>query len=207
MILSTFPNAAQFLIDHRNIERNLRNALSEFLPEIYKRQQQLPIQPESIASTSGTTRIEDLEAESRKILEQASTDHKTTMGNNTKKFKIRQSKPPDNEIEKVRKGLMEEEAEKKTKTLDDLIPSLQGQLREAVESFRRAVDNSETDDSIDPVDEARHLFGQIKELPTPLDKELLKTLAMCILGICSRYLNEKSFYVEPNHERCVIMEF
>lgn len=182
----------QTLIENRQIDKNLRLALVEFLPELYAKQRV------GDATPNPPNKLDDLANETRIILEQASGDPKVLFGGKADKRKLRVSRSSDHELDQIRRGLLDEETKRESKSLEELIPNLKEQFRQAVKHFRDAVDKSSTDDAIDPTDEARQLFTLIKESPELVDKEQTKLLASCVLGICARYLNEKQFYKEPN---------
>ncbi|KAI6182530.1 Integrator complex subunit 3-like protein isoform X2 [Aphelenchoides bicaudatus] len=183
----------QALIENRQIDKNLRLALAEFLPEIYAKRTAT-----NDANTPNTANnLSELDNESRMILEQASGDPKALLGNKAEKRKLRGSKSSDHELDQIKRGLLNEEVKREAKSLDELIPNLHERIRQTVENFRKAVEHSSNDDAIDPTDEARHLFTLVKEASDVLDKEQIKLLASCVLAICSHYLNEKQFYLEP----------
>lgn len=186
--------SVQTLIENRQIDKNLRAVLAEFLPEIYNKRSQAG----DANTPNSANRIDELENETRMILEQASNDQKTLLGSKPEKRKLRASKSSDQELEQIRRGLLDEEAKRESKSLDELIPTLHEQFRQVVENFRQAVEHSSTDDVIDPTDEAKHLFTLVKDSSDVVDKTQAKLLASCVLGICSRYLSEKQFFTQTS---------
>jgi hypothetical protein len=171
-------------IDNRQIDKNLRAALTEFLPDFHTKR----IAPANDASIK-------LKEESRLILEQASGNDPQPNASiiEPKRRKMRHS---DIELEQAKKELLSEEMRTYSEQLDSIIPVLHKAFREGVEKFRQAVENATNDDAIDPCDEARHLMTIVKEGSGLMNKETAQLLAKCILGVCSRYLQEKQFYTE-----------
>lgn len=181
----------QTLVENRQISQTIRLSLSELLPEVYGKQTSDP------NASGSSNKFEDLAAESRLILEQASGSPKVLQPNRAEKNKLKASRSSDQELNQVRKGILIEKTRQEAKSLDELLPTIHEKFRDAVEKFKLAVEQASTDDKIDPCDEARNLFTLAKDNPNIVNKEQAKILAACVIGICSRYLNGKQFYVDP----------